>query len=95
MDTFAGNMIISSCDAYVLVDIGATHACISEDFLSVCGLVSEPVKDSIMFVNTPLGGSEKLTRICRAVDVVIDDVHMPINMLDLPISDFDVVLGMN
>ena len=33
MDTFAGNMIISSCDAYVLIDTGATHACISEDFL--------------------------------------------------------------
>ena len=88
-------MIISSCDAYVLVDTGATHACISEDFLSIYGLVPKSVKDSIMFVNTPLGGGEKLTRICRAVDVVIDDVHMPIDMLVLPISDFDVVLGMN
>ena len=95
MDTFAGNMIISSCDAYVLVDTGAIHAYISEDFLSVCGLVPEFVKDSIMFVNTPLGDGEKLTRICRAVDVVIDDVHMPMDMLVLPISDFDVVLGMN
>ena len=85
VDTFVGNMIISSCDAYVLVDTGATHACISKDFLSVCGLVSESVKDSIMFVNTPLGSGEKLTRIWRAVDVVIDDVHMLIDILFLPI----------
>ena len=95
VDTFVGNMIISSCDAYVLVDTGATHACISETFISVCGLIPESVRDSVMFVNTPLGGGEKLTRICRAVDVVIDDVHMPIDMLVLPISDFDMVLGMN
>ena len=95
MDTFAGNMIISSCDAYVLVDTGATHACISEDFLSLCGLILESVKDSVMFVNTPLGSGEKLTRICRAIDVVIDDVHMPIDMPVLPISDFDTVLDKN
>ena len=79
----------------MLIDTGATHLCMSEEFLFVCGLIPESVKDSVMYVNMPLGGGEKLTRICRAVDVVIDGVHMPIDMLVLPISEFNVVLDMN
>ena len=51
--------------------------------------------DSVMCVNTPLGSSSVLTRICRLIDVLIEDVHMSIDMLVLPISDFNVVLGMN
>ena len=37
-------MIISSYDAYVLVDTGATYACISEKLLSICGLIPESIK---------------------------------------------------
>ena len=95
VDTFAGNMIISSCHAYVLVDTGATHTCIAKDFLSVCGLIPKSIKAGIMYVSMPLGSGEKLTKVYRAVAVVIDGVSMPIDMLILLISDFDVVLDVN
>ena len=36
-----------------------------------------------------------MTRLVKLVDVVVQDVSLPIDMLVLPMSDFDVVLGMN
>lgn len=40
MDTFTGNMLVSLYDTYVLVDMGATYACISEEFMPTCGFNS-------------------------------------------------------
>ena len=48
-------MIISSYDAYVLIDTGATYAYIFQDFLSLCGLILEFMKDNVKCVNIPLG----------------------------------------
>ena len=36
-----------------------------------------------------------LIRVVRSVDVVVGVLCMPIDMLVLPMSDFDVVLGVN
>ena len=87
--------MISSHVAYILVDTGAIHACISEKFMSVCKLSPEVISDSVMCVSTPFGCESLMTRICRSVDVLIEDVHMPIDMLVMPITDYDVVLGLN
>ena len=46
-------------------------------------------------VSTPLGASYVLSKVCRNVEVLVSGVCLPINMLVLSISDFDVVLGMN
>ena len=48
-----------------------------------------------MRVGTPSGSEYMITKICRFVDVVIEDVCMPIDMPVLLIVDFDVVLGVN
>ena len=48
-----------------------------------------------MLVNTLFSGGSVLSQIYRHVKVVEDEVHMLINMLILPISNFRVVLGMN
>ena len=75
--------------------MGATHACISEIFLSVCCLTPKLISDGKMCVNTLFGSGSMLSKIYRVADISIEDVHMPIDMLVLPIPDFDVVLGMN
>ena len=36
-----------------------------------------------------------MTKICRSVDVLLEEVHVPIDMLVMPISDYDVVLDLN
>ena len=88
-------MLVSAYDAYVLVDTSAMHAYISDQFMFACGLIPEVLIDCVLSVNTPLGGGSVLTSICRDVDVVIAGIHMTVDLLVLPISDFDVVLGMN
>ena len=95
VDTFADTMLVSSIEAYVLVDTGATHACISKQFMSVCGLILEVLIDCVYSVSTPLVGSFMLSKVCRNIEVLFSSVCLPIDMLVLPISDFDVVLGMN
>ena len=35
------------------------------------------------------------TRVVKPIDVVVEGLHMPTDMLVLSISDFDIILGMN
>ena len=95
MDTFVGTLSIASHLAYALVDTGATHTCMSEEYMSACGLKPEVVTDSIMCVSTPLGSESCMSKVVKDVDVVVEDTSMPVDMLVIPMSDFDVVLGMN
>ena len=67
----------------------------SEEFLNEYVLVLEVLSDAVMYVNTPLGLGSSMTRVVKSVDMAVQDVSLPINMLVLPMSDFDVVLGMN
>ena len=48
-----------------------------------------------MCVITPLGPSSLLTQVVRSVDVMVGNLCMPVDMLVLPRSNFDIVLGMN
>ena len=72
-----------------------THACISEEFITTYGISTIMMSDTAMCVSTPLGSGAILDRVCKNVDVVIDGCHMPVDMIVLSISDFDVILGMN
>ena len=95
VDTFAGTLLIASHPACALVDTGATHTCMSEEYMSACGLKPEVVSDSVMCVSMPLGPESCMSRVVKDVDVVVEDTSMPVDMLVIPMSDFDVVLGMN
>ena len=61
----------------------------------VCKLSPKVITDSIMCVSTPFGCESLMTRICRSVDVLLEDIHMPIDMLVMPITNNDVGLGLN
>ena len=95
VDTFAGTLSIASQDAYTLIDTGATHSCMSEEYRSACALPVEVLSGVEMCISTPLGPGSLLTRVVRSVDVVLEGRSLPIDMLVLPMSDFDVVLGMD
>ena len=45
VDTFAGTLSIASHPAYTLIDTGATHSCMTEEFMNVCGLSAGVVPD--------------------------------------------------
>ena len=46
VDTFAGEFLIASHPAYVLIDTGATHSCMSKHFMHVCGLSAKKYPSS-------------------------------------------------
>ena len=80
--------------AYVLVDMGAMHVYISEKFMSACSL-THVIANSVMHVSMPFGCESMMINLCRSVDVLLEEVHMSIDMLAMLISDYDVVLGLN
>ena len=45
IDTVAGTLPIASHPAYTLIDTGATHNCMSEEFMNACGLSAGVVPD--------------------------------------------------
>ena len=53
------------------------------------------IRHLAMCINTLVGISCMMTMIVRFVDILVENLHMPVDMLILQISDFDVVLGMN
>jgi len=55
IETLAGNVSVSTCDAYALIDTGATHTCISKEFATACGLSFDVVANAVICVSTPLG----------------------------------------
>ena len=95
VDMFAGEFLIASHPAYVLIDMIATHSCMSEHFMHVCGLSAENIPDLAICINTPVGPNCMMTRIVISVDVLVENLHMPVDMLILPMSNFDIILDMN
>ena len=67
----------------------------SIEFLLVYNLVAKIIPGLALCVNTLLGSGSLTIRVVNSVDVVVENVHVPIDMLILPMSDCDIVLGMN
>ena len=63
--------------------------------MNSCDLNSIALPEDSIHVSTPLGKGAVLNKICRDVDVLVSDTHLPVDMFVLPISDFDVILGMD
>ena len=63
--------------------------------MSACGLSACCISDMSLCFSTPLGSGIVLDIICKDVDVLISGLHMSIDIFILPLSDFNVILGMN
>ena len=93
--TFAGMFSITSHFTYALVETGATHSCMSEEFRNACSLNAKVIPYLGMYVNTPLRLSSLVIKVVKYVDVLVEGCHMPIDMLVFPMSDFGVMFSMN
>ena len=67
----------------------------SEEFMNACGLSTDVVPDFQLCFSTSIRPSCLSSRVLKSLEVLIGDVSMPVDMLVLPMLDFDVVLGMN
>ena len=59
----------------------------SEEYRSACALHVEVLSNVEMCVSMPLGPRSLLTKVVRAVDVIVENKNMPIDMLVLPMSE--------
>ena len=53
------------------------------------------VLDSVLMLDTPVGGRSTLKRVCRSCEVEIADRRFVFDFIVLDMTLFDVILGMN
>lgn len=70
VDTMIVTLLVFSQPSCTIFDIGAMLSCVSEEFVNACGvnLMSTAV---CMFVSTPLGVVEPMSRACRDIDITV------------------------
>jgi len=95
----SGNLVIGDCmisgkSCCVLYDFGATHsfvsdACVKKLGLSVCELQYELV------VSTPASGLVRTSSLCARCLVKVEGRRYKVNLICLPLQEFDVILGMD
>jgi len=87
-------LLISSRQATVLFDSGATHSFVSYSFSRDCNLMSEWL-DVDLAVATPVGKTVVCTSVVRNCPISIQGHVMPANLVIFEMSGFDVILGMD
>ncbi|GFZ12759.1 hypothetical protein Acr_23g0011440 [Actinidia rufa] len=95
LDTSAvrGTLLMFNSWARVLIDTGASHSFIASSFASALRLEIE-VLDSVLMLDTPVGGRSTLKRVCRSCEVEIADRRFAFDFIVLDMTSFDVILGM-
>ncbi|KAJ3704277.1 hypothetical protein LUZ61_007982 [Rhynchospora tenuis] len=93
-ELIAGMVSISDCFAYSLIDTGASHSFVSQNFVNLNGWETEP-RDRVMLVQTPLGKTVLVDRVCRNLRVQIAGRNLTAELVVLDMRDFDVLLGLD
>ena len=86
-------VLISHSWAHVLFDTGASHSFISVAFASVLRLEFERLESPLQ-LDTP-GGSNEVSLVCKSCRITVDGNHFLADLFVLPMSVFDVILGMD
>ncbi|KZV16357.1 hypothetical protein F511_12247 [Dorcoceras hygrometricum] len=90
-DVIAGNCYLCKFPAYVLIDTGASHTFISENFVISHKLSAEPLAE-IVSVSSPLGkGMLSITAVRNCV-LQFEGHEIEIDCVVLGLSDFDCIV---
>ncbi|KAL3749910.1 hypothetical protein ACJRO7_010955 [Eucalyptus globulus] len=90
----AGNISIASHCAYALFDPGATHSFISTEFAKKLDVLPDPLECELC-VDTPTGDFLIGHHVFKRCVIQINNVEMPVDLVELNIRDFDVIIGMD
>ena len=90
----SGNILIQGKLAHVLIDSGATHSFISQNFVRKLGIPSERLKDEYN-VLVPSGDVLNSDQMIRACQIQIDGAVLYADLIVLEMKDFQVILGMD
>ncbi|XP_057459254.1 uncharacterized protein LOC130749915 [Actinidia eriantha] len=89
-----GNFPVFNSWATVLIDTGASCSFIALAFAFALGLEVD-LLDSMLLVDTPVGGVVPLNRVCRGCVLVIADRRIEADLVVMDMSGFDIILGMD
>ena len=77
-----------------LIDPGATHSFISYQLANSLGLPYEDMNNTLC-VRTPLGENVIVKRECTNCVIQIGEAQLRVNLVVMPLQDFDLILGMD
>jgi hypothetical protein len=86
-----GMFLINSIPASVLFDSGASHSFITESFVEKHNIPKHPLK-KMLHISSP-GGDMKDTHSCLHVNLKIQGIDFPVNLVVLGSNGIDVILG--
>ncbi|XP_075473373.1 uncharacterized protein LOC142504383 [Primulina tabacum] len=90
LSIISGTILISGKVATTLIDTGATHSFISEQFMHSLGLV--PIGEIVHFsIVLPSGDYIHSSNVIRACPVQVDDELLNVDLIVIPMIEFDVI----
>ena len=89
-----GTFLIYNSWEHFLFDYGASHSFLSASFLRSLELELY-ILESLVFVDTSVGGRVRLDRICRGCEFTMGDHQFAFDFIVLDMSGFDLILGMD
>jgi len=92
-DVVSGTLNVDSHDAHVLFDSGATFSFISLDFARRANISSQQISESI-HVSSP-GCLISSSVVCPGCIISTGGDDFVVNLMVIPLSVFDVILGMD
>ncbi|XP_058728641.1 uncharacterized protein LOC131600505 [Vicia villosa] len=89
-----GTCFINSTPLITIIDTGATHCFIAADCVKRLGLVLSSMNGE-MVVEVPAKGSVTTSLVCLKCPLSIFDRNFAVDLVCVPLSGLDVILGMN
>ncbi|XP_077222057.1 uncharacterized protein LOC143855887 [Tasmannia lanceolata] len=93
-DVVKGTLYVSSKNAHILFDSGSTHSFVSPKFAKHLSIPLQKL-DLELSVKTPGENSLVTSGVYRACSVDIYGRNLLVDLISLPILEFDVILGMD
>ncbi|XP_074335508.1 uncharacterized protein LOC141672725 [Apium graveolens] len=92
--TITGTLLIGNRNATVLFDTSATHSFVSTSYVKY--LCIAPTTLSLEFsIGNPIGVNTYVNSLYHDCVVIVDDRKLFVDLLPIPMQDFDVILGMD
>ncbi|XP_069152666.1 uncharacterized protein [Solanum lycopersicum] len=93
-DVVTGMLQVFSTSVYALLDPGSTLSFVTPLLALTFEVLPEVLHDPIV-VSTPLGENVKADRVYQNCPIVVSGRVMCANLIELPMHDFDIILGMD
>ena len=89
-----GTFLLYRLWARVLFDSGASHSFIAASVVVELGLEIEALEEPL-YVSSPLGINARIGMICRGCELEISGILLTVDLRDMDMLEFDVILGMD